>query len=84
MLVNKVLEVDLTIPNSVKEKFLKKKWFASTSIHYSFGYAKTFNWHLFNDQNLFRMSATVILTYRSGSSERERMCFFIASRTLAF
>lgn len=25
MLVNKVLEVDLTIPNSVKEKFLKKK-----------------------------------------------------------
>jgi len=26
MLVQKVLEVDLTIPNSVKEKFLKKKW----------------------------------------------------------
>ena len=25
MLVNKVLEVDLSIPNSVKEKFLKKK-----------------------------------------------------------
>ena len=25
MLVNKVLEVDLTIPNSVKEKFIKKK-----------------------------------------------------------
>lgn len=25
MLVKKVLEVDLTIPNSVKEKFLKKK-----------------------------------------------------------
>lgn len=25
MLVNKVLQVDLTIPNSVKEKFLKKK-----------------------------------------------------------
>jgi len=25
MLVKKVLEVDLTIPNSVKEKFVKKK-----------------------------------------------------------
>jgi|JI9StandDraft_2_1071091.scaffolds.fasta_scaffold1299455_1 hypothetical protein len=25
MLVSKVLEVDLSIPNSVKEKFLKKK-----------------------------------------------------------
>lgn len=25
MLVQKVLEVDLTIPNSVKEKFIKKK-----------------------------------------------------------
>jgi hypothetical protein len=25
MLVNKVLQVDLSIPNSVKEKFLKKK-----------------------------------------------------------
>lgn len=25
MLVEKVLEVDLTIPNSVKEKFVKKK-----------------------------------------------------------
>lgn len=25
MLVDKVLEVDLTIPSSVKEKFLKKK-----------------------------------------------------------
>lgn len=27
MLVEKVLEVDLTIPTSVKEKFLKKNWF---------------------------------------------------------
>jgi len=26
MLVNKVLEVDLTIPSSVKEKFVKKRW----------------------------------------------------------
>ena len=31
MLVNKVLEVDLTIPNSVKEKFIKKKWFKQKS-----------------------------------------------------
>jgi hypothetical protein len=26
MLINKVLDVDLTIPTSVKEKFFKKKW----------------------------------------------------------
>ena len=30
MLVAKVLEVDLSIPNSVKEKFTKKKWFIQT------------------------------------------------------
>lgn len=32
MLVNKVLEVDLSIPNSVKEKFLKKKWLVKNRI----------------------------------------------------
>jgi len=31
MLINKVLDVDLSIPNSVKEKFLKKKWFYLSS-----------------------------------------------------
>ena len=29
MLVAKVLEVDLSIPSSVKEKFVKKRWFVS-------------------------------------------------------
>lgn len=33
------------------------------------------------DQNLARMSAIVILTYRSASSLREAICFFMASRT---
>lgn len=33
------------------------------------------------DQSLPWMSAIVIRTYRSGSSESDRMCFFIASRT---
>ena len=33
MLVAKVLEVDLTIPNSVKEKFAKKKWLVKRCIY---------------------------------------------------
>lgn len=32
MLVAKVLEVDLSIPSSVKEKFIKKRWNDSMSI----------------------------------------------------
>lgn len=34
MLVNKVLEVDLSIPSSVKEKFVKKRWKTEYCIEY--------------------------------------------------
>ncbi len=46
MLISKVLDVDLSIPNSVKEKFIKKKWFMFCStfiiLYWSFIYFWSF------------------------------------------